>query len=115
MTKEEIKSSYWYECMSNIQDTYMKMSELGCTPDEMRMLLPHSTAAYVTMTANIREWRHILKLRCSSHAHPSVQQIMIPVLLNFKYNMPELFQDIEYNTQFPKDKLAKVEQVVVEE
>lgn len=115
MTEEELKSMYWYNCMEEIQDTYMKMSELGCIPDEMRMILPHSTAAYVTMTANIREWRHILKLRCNSHAHPAVQQIMIPVLLNFKYNMPELFEDIEYNTQFPKDKLAKVEQVVVEE
>lgn len=115
MTEEELKSMYWYNCMEEIQDTYMKMSELGCIPDEMRMILPHSTAAYVTMTANITEWRHILKLRCNSHAHPAVQQIMIPVLLNFKYNMPELFEDIEYNTQFPKDKLAKVEQVVVEE
>lgn len=115
MTEEELKSMYWYNCMEEIQDTYMKMSKLGCTPDEMRMILPHSTAAYVTMTANIREWRHILKLRCSSHTHPAVQQIMIPVLLNFKYNMPELFEDIEYNTQFPKDKLAKLEQVVVEE
>lgn len=115
MAEEELKSMCWYNCMEEIQDTYMKMSGLGCTPDEMRMILPHSTAAYVTMTANIREWRHILKLRCSSHAHLAVQQIMIPVLLNFKYNMPELFEDIEYNTQFPKDKLAKVEQVVMEE
>ena len=28
------------------------------------------------MTANLREWRHILKLRAAPAAHPSIQQLM---------------------------------------
>ena len=40
--------------------------------------------------------------------HPSVQQLMIPLLLYFKEKMPELFDDIEYNTEFPKEKYAKI-------
>ena len=108
MTEEELKSMYWYNCMEEIQDTYMKMSELGCIPDEMRMILPHSTAAYVTMTANIREWKHILTLRAFKHTHPSIQQLMIPLLLDFKKQMPEIFKDIQYNENFDKNKYAKV-------
>ena len=65
----------------------MKMAELGATPDQMRMILPHSTAATVTMTANIREWKHILSLRCTRHTHPAVEQVMIPLLLHFKENI----------------------------
>lgn len=109
MDIDEEKSKIWYDTMENIEDSYMDMAKLGCTPDEMRMILPHSTAAEVTMTANIREWRHILNLRTKKMAHPSVRQILIPLLLKFKEDMPELFGDIEYDTEFPKEKYAKLE------
>ena len=108
MTREELKSSTWYNCMEEIEDSYNYMGELGCPPDEMRMLLPHSTAAEVTMTANIREWRHILELRCSKAAHPAIRQLLIPLLLKFKEDMPELFDAIDYDIDFPKEKYAKL-------
>ena len=98
----------WYSACAEIEQRYLKMAELGATPDQMRMILPHSTAAQVTMTCNIREWRHILALRCSQAAHPSIQQILIPLLLKFKLTMPELFDSIPYNQSFPKDKYAKL-------
>lgn len=107
MTEEEQKSSAWYNCMEEIEDTYNFMAGLGSTPDELRMLLPHSTAAEVTMTANIREWRHILGLRCSKAAHPAIRQLLIPLLLKFKEDMPELFDAIDYDIDFPKEKYAK--------
>ena len=106
---DEQKSYYWYDCMKNIEQTYNAMIELGSIPDEARMILPHSTAATVTMTANIREWKHILELRCTKHAHPSVQQVMIPLLLYFKEKMPEIFNSIEYNKEFDKSKYAELE------
>lgn len=103
------KSEIWVDCMNEIENTYMKLEKLGCTPDEMRMILPHSIAAEVTMTANIREWKHILELRTTKFVHPSVQQVMIPLLLKFKEEMPEIFSNIEYNEDFPKEKYAVVE------
>lgn len=98
----------WKNEMQNIEHTYQEMSKNGCTPDQMRMILPHSTAAELVMTANIREWKHILSLRCSKYAHPSVQQVVIPLLLYFKKEMPEIFNAIEYNTDFDKEKYAKI-------
>lgn len=98
----------WQWCLSQIEESYMKMTELKCTPDQMRMILPHSTAAEVTMTANIREWRHILNLRTKKMTHPSIRQILIPLLLKFKYTMPELFDEIEYDTDFPMEKYAEL-------
>lgn len=108
MSLEENKSAIWYRTMEEIESNYIDMSKLGCTPDEMRMLLPHSIAAEVCMTANIREWKHILSLRTTNHVHPSIQQLMIPLLLKFKEEMPEIFDTIEYNTEFPKEKYAKI-------
>lgn len=104
--------SDWENACKTIENYYLDMTKKGATPDQMRMILPHSTAAEVTMTANIREWRHILSLRASKFTHPAVQQLMIPLLLHFKEIMPELFNNIEYNEEFDT---AKYAEIIVEE
>ena len=98
----------WKNSLEQIEESYVKMSELGAKPDQLRMLLPHSTAAEVNMTCNIREWRHILSLRCAKMTHPTIRQLMIPLLIKFKQDMPELFENIEYDEDFPKEKYAKI-------
>ena len=98
----------WYSSCIEIEQRYLKMAELGASPDQVRMILPHSTGAELVMTANIREWKHILTLRTTKFVHPSVQQVMIPLLLHFKETMPEIFGDIEYNEDFSKDKYAEI-------
>ena len=98
----------WYYCMQDIEETYLKMSSLGCKPDQLRLVLPHSTAAEVYMTANMREWRHIFSLRAQKETHPAVQQVMIPLLLYFKEQMPELFDEIPYNEDFDSSKYAEI-------
>lgn len=104
-----LKTQYWKRAMQEIENTYMDMTNVvGATPDEMRMILPHSTAAEVTMTANIREWKHILDLRTKKMTHPAIRQLLIPLLLKFKEDMPELFNEIEYDTDFPAEKYAKL-------
>lgn len=104
-----LKTQYWTRCMEIIEEHYMDMSKNAkAVPDELRMILPHSTASQVTMTANIREWKHILELRANSHAHPAIQQLLIPLLLKFKEDMPEIFDDVNYNENFDKNKYAKL-------
>ena len=107
---EEDTDTYklWKNACECIEKMYIEMSNSGATPDQMRMILPHSTAAEVTMTANIREWKHILDLRTSSHTHPAIRQLLIPLLLYFKEIMPEIFADVPYDMEFPKEKYAKL-------
>lgn len=101
----------WENACLDIEENYLKMSKLEATPDQMRMILPHSTAAEVTMTANIREWIHILELRTSAHTHPAVRQLLIPLLLHFKKIMPEIFENIPYDTEFDANKYAKLTEI----
>lgn len=107
-TASQYKSYLWFDCMGEIEKSYNAMIEGGAIPDEARMILPHSVAATVTMTANLREWKHILELRASKHAHPAVQQVMIPLLKYFKEEMPEIFENVEYNIDFPEDLYAEI-------
>ena len=82
--------------------------ELGAATDMCRNLLPHSTAAEYTMTANIREWKHIFSLRANNHVHPAIRQVMIPLLKYFKEQMPEIFDDVPYDEEFNPDYYAKL-------
>ena len=98
----------WKNAMEEMEKSYMKMKELGATTDMCREILPHSTAAEYTMTANIREWKHILELRTTNHVHPAIRQILIPLLLLFKEQMPEIFGNVEYDTDFNPKYYAKL-------
>jgi len=69
--------------------------ELGCTPQEARSVLPNSLKTEVIMTADIREWRHFFKLRCSPAAHPQMREVAIMLLKKLQAQIPILFDDIE--------------------
>ena len=98
----------WQKTMQEIEKNYIEMKKLGATTDMCREVLPHSTAAEYTMTANIREWKHIFSLRANNHVHPSIRQIMIPLLKYFQKEMPEIYGDIEYDTEFNPEYYAKL-------
>ena len=97
----------WKKSMEEIEKRYMKMKELGATTDMCRLILPHSTAAEVTMTADIREWKHILELRTSNKAHPAIRQLLIPLLKYFQKEMPEIFENVEYDKDFDEKNYAE--------
>ena len=98
----------WKKAIEDMEKAYMKMKELGASTDMCREILPHSTAAEYTMTANIREWKHILKLRTNKRVHPSIRQVLIPLLKYFKEQMPEIFDDVEYDEEFNPKYYAKL-------
>ncbi len=87
----------WLKTMQEIETSYMKMAELSCKPDELSLVLPHSTAAEFNISANLREWRHVLDLRaCNStgHVRPCILEIMQPTLELFHKEIPVLFDDL---------------------
>jgi len=106
--EDKEKYETWKNTMAEIEKGYMKMKELGATTDMCRNLLPHSAAGEYTMTANIREWKHILSLRANNHVHPAIRQVMIPLLKYFQKEMPEIFGDIKYDTEFNPKHYAKL-------
>jgi len=80
--------------MENCEYIYNGMIEDGATPQEARSVLPNSLKTEIVCTANIREWRHILRLRTSKSAHPQMRALMLPLLAELKDKLPVLFEDI---------------------
>lgn len=75
------------------EEYYKRLITLGASPQEARQVLPMALATDLVMTANIREWRHILKLRTSAGAHPYCRDIFGKILKEFSVKYPILFGD----------------------
>lgn len=88
------KYEYWQQAQVASENCYFAMLDAGCTPQESRAVLTNSLKTEVVMTADIREWRHFLKLRCSPAAHPQMREVAIKLLNKFKNQIPILFDDI---------------------
>jgi len=84
----------WYHACKNAEDSYLALLSSGASPQEARSVLPNSLKTEIVMTANLREWRHVFTLRAAKEAHPQMQQLMRPLLAEFKRWLPELFDDI---------------------
>lgn len=85
----------WHTAMENAEKAYFTLLEKGATPQEARSVLPNSIKTEVVMTANLREWRHFLKLRTAQAAHPQMRELTIPLLKELKEKIPVIFDDIE--------------------
>ena len=85
----------WVLSCEQAEKAYFDLLNWGCTPQEARSVLPNSLKTEVVMTANLREWRHFLKLRCSSAAHPQMREVALLLLADLKKHYPVFFEDIE--------------------
>jgi len=84
----------WFCAMVNAEADYLKLLKEGWTPQQARSVLPNSLKTEIVMTANLREWRHVLKLRTSQAAHPQMREIMVPLLVEFRKFIPVVFDDL---------------------
>lgn len=100
---EEESEQYrrWKDAMLAAEAYYNALISHGASPEKARTVLPNSTKTEIVTTANLREWRHILRQRTSKAAHPQMRQLMIPLLNDFKRLIPVIFDDIEvtYDTK----------------
>ncbi len=93
---QEGSSEYaaWLSAMESAERAYLSLIQGGAKPQEARSVLPNSLKTEIVMTANMREWRHVFRLRCDAPAHPQIREIMLPLLGEFHERLPVLFADL---------------------
>lgn len=87
----------WEQGIADISLRYKKMIELGVPPQIARNILPNSLKTEIIMTANLREWRHFFRLRCSPKAHPQMRELATSLLAYCKGTNPVVFADITHD------------------
>lgn len=84
----------WLKAMHGAEFHYLDMLDAGASPQEARSVLPNSLKTEIDVTANIRQWRHILNLRTARAAHPQMRDLMLPLLALLRTKLPVLFVDV---------------------
>ena len=84
----------WEDSLNHSEMTYLRMLNLGVPPQLARDILPIGLKTEIVAKANIREWRHIARLRTDTPAHPIMHELMRPVLEVFREEIPILFNDV---------------------
>ena len=85
----------WKKAMQDAEKAYLSLIEKGITAENARSVLPTCLKTEIVVTANLREWRHIFKMRCSPAAHPDIRFIMRQLRDEFKEKIPVLFDDLQ--------------------
>jgi thymidylate synthase (FAD) len=91
----------WLAAMKNAEDAYLNLLKTGAKAEEARSVLPNSLKTEVVMTCNLRQWRHVLNLRCSKAAHPQIREIMLPLLKELHEKIPVVFDDLYETFIYP--------------
>ena len=87
----------WSHACDRAESAYFDMLICGCTPQEARSVLPNSLKTEIVMTANIREWRHFIKLRTSEKAHPQMRQVACMLANKLSKEYPVFFKEVKRN------------------
>lgn len=88
----------WKSAARLAEQHYFDLLEFGASPQEARAVLPNSLKTEIVVTANLREWRHILSLRAvgtTGTPHPQMREVMIPLLKELRERVPVIFDDLE--------------------
>jgi len=81
----------WHAAMEDCEFRYNDLLQNGWRPEQAREVLPNSLKTEIVMTCNLREWKHVLTLRCSQKAHPQIRALMLDCLSGFQATIPVLF------------------------
>ncbi len=94
---EKIPQQYledYHNDMRTIQAMYVKWQERGLKREDARFVLPNACCSEIVVTANFREWRHIIKLRASKKAQWEIRNFANTVLEILKEKAPACFSDL---------------------
>ena len=94
LTEGSEEYNIWKQAMENAEKSYMAMTNIGSKPENARGVLPIDIKTEIVITTNLREWKHILKLRTSKAAHPSMRELMKPLAKELQAKIPVIFDHV---------------------
>ena len=84
----------WTKAVLRCYGHYLWLRDNGVPAEDARFVLPNSAKTEIAMTANVRQWRHVIEMRCDKHAQWEVRGLMLSVLRTLNTYMPASFGDL---------------------
>jgi len=87
----------WLSAVNLCEKVYLEMVEDGVKPEWARSVLPTCLKTEIVVTANMRQWRHMMALRlgdAAGKAHPQIKELFAMILCEFEdVGLDVLFED----------------------
>ncbi len=90
----DIQKEGMRHCWYKAEQHYLTLVADGMPAQIAREVLPIGIKAEIVVDANVREWRHIFKQRCSKKAHPRMRELMNPLLEELQKSISVIFEDL---------------------
>lgn len=91
--------SLFVDFIKEAKGVYTKLQKLGIKNEDARFVLPNAVESQIVVTANFREWRHIIELRGSPNAQWEVRKVAIEILRILKKYASSVFEDFEIDEE----------------
>jgi len=85
--------------MAEAKNVYCKLQELGIKNEDARFVLPNAVQSEIVISANFREFRHILSVRCDRHAQWEIRNVALQMLRILKEEASSVFGDFVINEE----------------
>lgn len=90
----DVLGSFYMSC-GFAEATYFNLLNNGVSPEAARSVLPTCLKTELVVTANLREWRHILDVRTGVGAHRDMRNLCLRLLKKMYERYPDVFFDFE--------------------
>jgi len=83
-TWSQAQKHHFEYTLRECEDGYKEMLTFGSKPQQARAVLPNALKTEIIVTADLKEWQHIFKLRCAPSAHPDFVQLAVDLRRQFE-------------------------------
>lgn len=80
--------------MDESKKVYQELINLKIPKEDARFVLPNATETEIVMSANFRQWRHMINLRTSKHAQWEINFVFVIILKELAIQCPKVFGDL---------------------
>jgi len=91
--------SIFTDFMDKAKETYLKLNKLKIKKEDVRYVLPNAVESQIVVSANFREWRHIIDLRGKPQSQWEIRRVAIEILKILKNHAPTVFGDFEVDKE----------------
>lgn len=91
--------SIFKKFMVKTKNVYSDMQKIGIKNEDARYVLPNAVESQIVITANLREWRHIIELRGNPDAQWEIRLVVIEILRFLKKKAPTIFEDFKIDNK----------------
>ncbi len=85
--------------MDDAKSVYLELQKSGLKNEDARFVLPNAVDSTIVVTANFREWRHIIEIRGKPDAQWEIRKAAIEILKVLKKHAPDVFENLEIDEE----------------